>query len=316
MTIADGLWQELLELKEKNVTVACLGWSYDGTAFSQVKDIEDIDSDAQALLLKANIEHKIKSVFVGLKNIAIPFESLTLYVSDSINTDVLSILKNYWPLSVLGHLNTELPYIFIHSAISLDGYLATKSGHSRWIGNEENLIHAHRLRALFDAVLVGSKTVLNDKPSLNVRHVKGVDPKRLILSNKNEDFSALKNIPNTTTFLLRDIKYNHVGATKHFDKTLFFEGESKRDKMLDLLQKCKNENINSILIEGGSDTLSTFIETKLASNIQFHISPLLFGSGIKAVQLPTVNLVNENHKLKDMCITPIGNSFMVTASLA
>nr|WP_321236202.1 RibD family protein [uncultured Psychroserpens sp.] len=315
MNISKVLWQNILDLKNKSTSEHCLGWAFDGTYFSELLDDDNLDDNCTALLLKSNSSHTLKTKLSTFKHITIPFEGLSFYTSSAISNDTLNILQNYWPLSVLPHLNTELPHIFIHSAISLDGYLATSSGHSHWIGNDENLIHAHRLRALSDAVLVGGKTVLNDKPSLNVRHVKGDNPIRLILSNKCKDLSSLKDISECKTYLLRDSEYDYDNCANHFDKIISFNGVSKKDRLVDLLQQCKTENIRSILVEGGGTTLSSFIETKLAKIVQFHISPMLFGCGIKAVELPEVNLVNETLKLKDMHVTPIGNSFMVTAGL-
>ncbi|WP_299111724.1 RibD family protein [uncultured Winogradskyella sp.] len=315
MKVDDTLWQKLLELKNKTITKNILGWAFNGKSFSEIYSIVNLNTNYTAILLKSNSELSENTNLSSYRRIKIPFEGLLFFVYTNISSELLAVLQNYWPLSVLCHLNTNLPYIFIHSATSLDGYLATTSGSSQWIGNDENLIHAHRLRALFDSVLVGGKTVLNDKPSLNVRHVKGDNPKRLILSNKCKNLSSLKKIANCKTYLLRDLEYSYDDYTNHFDKIISFKGKSKKDKILDLLQKCKDENITSILIEGGGTTLSTFIETKFAKTIQFHISPMLFGSGIKAVKLPAVNLVNETHKLKNMYVTQIGNSFMITAGL-
>lgn len=315
MNIDKILWQNILDLKNKSASEDCLGWAFDGTSFSELLSETDFNDSYIAFLLKSNTSSNLNTTLTHYKNRSIPFEGLDFFTNSSISNDSLNILQNYWPLSVLPHLNTNLPHVFIHSAISLDGYLATSSGHSHWIGNDENLIHAHRLRALSDAVLVGSKTVLNDKPSLNVRLTEGNNPKRLILSNKCEDLSSLKKIADCKTYLLRDSDFNYDDCTNHFDKIISFNGSSKKDKMLDLLHKCKQDNITSILVEGGGTTLSSFIETKLATIIQFHISPMLFGSGIKAVTLPNVNLIDETHKLKDMQVTPIGNSFMVTAGL-
>ena len=315
MNINNILWQNILDLKNKSATENCIGWTFDGTSFSELLNEIELNDSYIALLLKSNKSTKLYPKLSNYQRRSIPFEGLDFFTNSAVSNDILNILQNYWPLSVLSHLNSELPHIFIHSAISLDGYLATSSGHSHWIGNDENLMHAHRLRALSDAVLVGSNTVLNDKPSLNVRLTVGNNPKRLILSNKCKDLSSLKKISDCKTYLLRDAEYHYDDCTNHFDKIISFSGTSKKDKMLDLLHKCKEDNITSILVEGGGTTLSSFIETKLAKIVQFHLSPMLFGSGIKAVTLPKVNLVNETHKLKDMQITPIGNSFMVTAGL-
>ena len=315
MNINNILWQNILDLKNKSATENCFGWAFDGTSFSELLNETDLKDDYSAVLLKSNKSSKLNTKLSNYKHRSIPFDELDFFTNSTNSNDIINILQNYWPLSVLSHLNSELPHVFIHSAISLDGYLATSSGHSHWIGNDENLIHAHRLRALSDAVLVGSNTVLSDKPSLNVRLTAGNNPKRLILSNKCEDLSSLKKISDCKTSLLRDSDYHYDDCTNHFDKIISFSGTSKKDKMLDLLHKCKEDNIKSILVEGGGTTLSSFIETKLAKIVQFHLSPMLFGSGIKAVTLPKVNMVNETHKLKDMQVTPIGNSFMVTAGL-
>lgn len=315
MNVNKALWLNILELKNKPATKNCLGWAFDGITFSEISNDKDLTDNHLAFLLKSNRSSNLDTKLSKFRPVKIPFEGLSFYTSSTISNDVVIILQNYWPLSVLSHLNFELPHILIHSAISLDGFIATSSGHSHWIGNDENLIHAHRLRALSDAVLVGGKTVLNDKPSLNVRHVEGNNPKRLILSNQCVDLSSLKKIANCKTYLLRDSAFNYDDCTSHFDKIIAFSGESKKDKLLDILQQCKKENITTILVEGGGTTLSSFIETKLANIVQFHMSPMLFGCGIKAVKLPDVNLVDETRKLRDMQVTTMGNSFMVTAGL-
>ncbi len=316
MEIDDAIWKNLLKLKEVDHTKDILGWGYKDASFVEILSYETINPDLEGVLFNAEYSKDLELRVPQHKNIETPFKGFSFFVSPSIDSNISSFLQNYWALSVLHALNLELPYILIHSAISLDGFMATQKGHSHWIGNEENLIHAHRLRALFDGVLVGANTVLNDKPLLNVRRVQGNNPKRLILSNKCKDFSSLNKDCSCESYLLRDIQYGNEIIKGDFDKILLFEGNTKKDKMVDLLQKCKKENIKSILIEGGAATLSTFVETKLAHNIQFHISPLLFGSGIKAVNLPEVNTVHEANKLKNMCVTPVGNSFMITATLS
>ena len=67
---------------------------------------------------------------------------------------------------------SKYPYIFGHLAQTLDGYIATESGESRYISSIDNLEHLHMLRAISDVVLVGSNTVKFDNPKLTTRLVK------------------------------------------------------------------------------------------------------------------------------------------------
>src|SRR6185437_4647588 len=66
-------------------------------------------------------------------------------------------------------------------AQSVDGRIATASGASQWISGPQDVVHTHRLRALFDAVVVGAGTVRADDPQLTTREVEGPSPMRVVL---------------------------------------------------------------------------------------------------------------------------------------
>ena len=68
-----------------------------------------------------------------------------------------------------------------HLGQSLDGFIATHAGESRWVTGEENMRHMHRLRALCDAVIVGAGTIAADDPQLTTRLVEGANPLRVVL---------------------------------------------------------------------------------------------------------------------------------------
>ena len=67
---------------------------------------------------------------------------------------------------------------------SLDGRIATESGHSKYINGPAGLVHLHRLRALVDAVVVGVGTAIADDPQLTVRRVAGPQPARVVIDPK------------------------------------------------------------------------------------------------------------------------------------
>lgn len=79
------------------------------------------------------------------------------------------------------HITQGLPFVTLKAAVTLDGRMAARTGDSKWITGEAARAEAHRLRDRSDAVLVGVGTVLADDPRLDVRHVEGVDPRRVVL---------------------------------------------------------------------------------------------------------------------------------------
>ena len=103
-----------------------------------------------------------------------------------LNSDLKILMESY--LQIIFN-KSKYPYIFGHLAQTLDGYIATESGESRYISSIDNLEHLHMLRAISDVVLVGSNTVKFDNPKLTTRLVKGPNPMRVVI-DKND---AIKN---------------------------------------------------------------------------------------------------------------------------
>ena len=67
---------------------------------------------------------------------------------------------------------------------SLDGRIATESGHSKYINGPAGLAHLHRLRALVDGIVIGVGTAIADDPQLTVRRVSGAHPARVVIDPK------------------------------------------------------------------------------------------------------------------------------------
>src|SRR5690606_4315039 len=110
----------------------------------------------------------------------------------------------YVPLCV-GHEARDL--VVAHLAQSLDGRIATQNGVSQFISGHEDLVHTHRLRALFDAVVVGASTVQHDDPRLTTRLCPGADPVRVIVDphgRVSPDRRVVQSGPARTLLLRRE----------------------------------------------------------------------------------------------------------------
>ncbi|NER84083.1 MAG: RibD family protein [Leptolyngbya sp. SIO1D8] len=232
-----------------------------------------------------------------------------------ITEEQISFLKQYIPYALLPlHANKEKRTITIsHFAQSLDGKIATKEGNSKWIGNEENLIHAHRMRALCDAILIGSNTLIYDNPSLTVRNVAGKDPVKVVIGKSNElDFSKLLENDARVIYITNDKNNCQIGEVETID-TKTCQGVIDCDKILKALY---SRGIYSLYIEGGSKTVSNFLINDSIDVVQLHIAPLIMGSGIVNFSLPEIKAINESISFKKFNFTPMGRHIMFTGEVS
>ncbi len=197
------------------------------------------------------------------------------------------------------------PFVVSHFAQSLDGHIATKGGDSKWIGNKENLIHAHRMRALCDAVLIGRKTLVHDRPQLTVRHVKGDNPARVILGATLEDLEYLEDDRAAPIYLVGDFS-----CEKEHITVLPLPKSSLESNLLFILEKLYEEGIYSVYLEGGAQTTSQFLQEELIDTLQLHISPLILGSGIPSFSLAEITQISQGIDFSSHCYESIGNAIM------
>ncbi|NRD23397.1 bifunctional diaminohydroxyphosphoribosylaminopyrimidine deaminase/5-amino-6-(5-phosphoribosylamino)uracil reductase RibD [Winogradskyella litoriviva] len=176
--------------------------------------------------------------------------------------------------------NKKRPYIILKWAETTDGFMAPIKKDEKkpvWITNKYSRQLVHKWRAEEQAILVGTNTVIEDNPSLTVRDWSGENPIRVVLdrtSKLNSDYSIFNDEAKTIRVTDKDID---------FEKPIAIQ-------IADVLFK---QNINSIIIEGGSQTLQTFIDENLWDEARVFIGKTEFKSGIKAPQI-IGNLIFEN----------------------
>ncbi|MBN1448088.1 MAG: bifunctional diaminohydroxyphosphoribosylaminopyrimidine deaminase/5-amino-6-(5-phosphoribosylamino)uracil reductase RibD [Bacteroidetes bacterium] len=182
------------------------------------------------------------------------------------------------------------PFVLLKIAQTLDGHVAALKGTSHWITSEESRIEVHRLRSLYDAVLVGAETVRKDNPSLNVRHVQGRNPRRVILTRSwNIPFSAAVFSDDHREQTMVVTSKKSARANGEMIAKLRTRGVRVLDVTTDMMEYAslksalsllyEQEGIRSILVEGGPEVFSAFLRARLADRIDIFTAPKVIGQG-------------------------------------
>jgi diaminohydroxyphosphoribosylaminopyrimidine deaminase / 5-amino-6-(5-phosphoribosylamino)uracil reductase len=219
-------------------------------------------------------------------------------------------------------MTTGLPFITLKYAQTLDGRIATATGHSRWISSPAALRFAHRLRSAHDAILVGSGTVLFDDPELTVRLVKGRNPLRIVLDSRLRiplHSRILKNQDQARTVIVTTEK-----AAKGKLKSLNDMGiellctnmtKSGEINLSELFPVLGQRGVSSVLIEGGSSVITSILRERLADKLLVIIAPKIVGKGIEGVGDLGIILMDQAMPLSPIKFKKLGADFLLEAKI-
>lgn len=173
-------------------------------------------------------------------------------------------------------MEKQRPYIILKWAETADGFIAREDGNSKWISNEFSRQLVHKWRAEEDAILVGSGTVQQDDPRLNVRDWSGRNPVRVILDRSLKlkgDFHVFDGLQKT-------ILYNTQKNSEQKNHTMIRLSET--NFLNDLVSSLHEQKIQSIIIEGGSHILNAFIQAGLWDEARVFTADVFFKKGFRA----------------------------------
>ena len=178
------------------------------------------------------------------------------------------------------------PYIILKWAKSKDNFIAPINQEKPfWMTSEKSKKLVHSWRAEEDAILVGRKTVVADNPSLTVRMCEGKNPIRIII---DKELSLDKK---STVFddQAETIVFNNIKSAI-IDKTTYLKTDFNNLNE-DILNQLYNRSILSLIIEGGTITINSFIEKNLYDEIRVFTTDKLLKKGIDSPELPNINLI-------------------------
>jgi diaminohydroxyphosphoribosylaminopyrimidine deaminase / 5-amino-6-(5-phosphoribosylamino)uracil reductase len=186
-------------------------------------------------------------------------------------------------------MEKKRPYIILKWAVTTDGFIAGENGKQIQISNEFSTKLVHKMRAEIAAIMVGTNTALWDNPSLNTRYWMGKNPIRVLI-DKQLRFKQTMNIFNEEA---ESFIYNLHGDGK-IANAQYIKLPETDDFLKDLIQDLYQRNVQSVLVEGGTKLLQSFIDLGLWDEAMVIKSQKIIEKGIAS---PKVNFPKEKFSL-------------------
>lgn len=233
-----------------------------------------------------------------------------------LNTEAAELNKGF-----VKRMTSNLPYVTVKSAISIDGKTALKSGESKWISCDESRLDVQKLRARSCAILTGIDTILADDPSLTVRlneNELGIDgvfqqPKRIILDTQLRIplNAKILNSPNDV-IIYTCVSDNEKSAVLQ-KQNLEIVSTSMVNNSIDLDQVMSDlakRGFNEVLVEAGSTLVGSLLDNKLIDEMHIYMAPHIMGDdSLGLAKITPIHSMQDRLCFEIFQTRKIGNDF-------
>jgi diaminohydroxyphosphoribosylaminopyrimidine deaminase / 5-amino-6-(5-phosphoribosylamino)uracil reductase len=176
---------------------------------------------------------------------------------------------------------------------SIDGRIATLSGHSHYINGPAGLDHLHRLRSIVDAVIVGASTVRTDDPQLTVRRVPGPNPARVVIDPRGTLGTSARVFAADGTRRIVFVLEETESRISNDIETITLPGSKDPLDPVAILDALAARGLTRVLVEGGARTLSHFLAAGCLDRLHVVVAPVIVGSGLPGLALPPIDRMTD-----------------------
>ena len=242
---------------------------------------------------QAIIEHGIRKVYVGSNdpNALVAGKGIEQLrqAGIEVKTEVLKDECDALNPVFFHYITTQTPYVVMKYAMTLDGKIATRTGHSKWISGEASRGRVQQTRNALKGIMVGIGTVLNDDPMLTCRIDGGRNPIRIICDSKlriplsSQVVTTAKEVATIVATIEPHVEYTRfwneqkAALEEQGVEVVVVKEVNDRLDLKDLMRQLGERKIDGILLEGGSTLNYAALQAGIVNRIEAYIAPKLFG---------------------------------------
>ena len=220
------------------------------------------------------------------------------------------------------HRRTGLPFVIVKYAATLDGRIGATSGDSRWVSGPETLRWAHENRPKWDAMLIGSSTVVVDDPQLTARpggELAERQPLRVVVDSTGRVPASAKVLQGGSKTLIVTTQHSpelwrrtmrEAGA----EVLELPAGPDDRVPLPSLLEELGRRDIVLLLCEGGGVLHGSLFDQRLVDKVTAVIAPMIVGSDLapSAVAGTGAPYMRDAVRLRDVTVERLSDDILVT----
>ena len=197
---------------------------------------------------------------------------------------------------------------------TLDGCIATPTGDSKYINSDCGLKHLHKIRGAVDAVIVGVGSVNADNPKLSVRLCEGNHPARIIIDPRGRvDMSAElfeDGISDVIVITAQTTEHPAIGKAQ----VIKLPADNFHISPSDIIKVLRSHGYEKILIEGGNQTLSNFMDAGVLDRLHLIVAPMIMGGGLAGLKLSPIDKLDEALR-PEVTLYPLGRDVLFDCDL-
>jgi diaminohydroxyphosphoribosylaminopyrimidine deaminase/5-amino-6-(5-phosphoribosylamino)uracil reductase len=216
------------------------------------------------------------------------------------------------------YISTGKPFVTLKTALTLDGQIATRTGHSRWITGPKAREAVHTLRHLHQAIMIGKDTAIQDDPELTTRlSVPGRNPIRIIVDSKlqlPDTLRVLNGEAPTWILTTASASSREEERLRRAGAEIIRCGEGEHVDLALAMAELGKREVASVLLEGGGKLSGAMLKAGLVDKLMLFYAPKIIGAtgAVPAIAFEGPRLMGEALPVRNISIERFGDDWCVT----